>query len=109
MSAPRELVIDAGDLARDAAGRLMEIFRLWGVRRAAASLTRRWVKRLGQHVLAPNFSLGLEFGSTLGWEEKEEAAQKLGERFDALVVDEAQEVERRTAGTRRPSRSSWAS
>jgi hypothetical protein len=38
-----------------------------------------------------------------------EAAQKLGERFDTLVVDEAQEEERRTAGTRRPSRSSSAS
>ncbi|MHB8800279.1 MAG: nuclease-related domain-containing protein [Thermoanaerobaculia bacterium] len=70
VSAPRELVIDAGDLARDAAGRLMEIFRLWGVRRAAAPLTRRWVKRLGQHVLAPHFSLGLALGSALGWEEK---------------------------------------
>ena len=70
VSAPRELVIDAGDLARDAAGRLMEIFRLWGVRRAAAPLTKKWVKRLGQHVLAPHFSLGLALGSALGWEEK---------------------------------------
>jgi DNA helicase IV len=28
------------------------------------------VKRLGQHVLAPHFSLGLALGSALGWEEK---------------------------------------
>ena len=70
VSAPRELVIDAGDLAQDAAGRLVEIFRLWGARRAAAPLTKKWVKRLGQHVLAPHFSLGLALGSALGWEEK---------------------------------------
>jgi hypothetical protein len=70
VSAPRELVIDAADLARDAGGRLVEIFRLWNVRRASPPLTKKWVKKLGQHVLAPHFSLGLALGSALGWEEK---------------------------------------
>ena len=70
VSTPRRLVIDAADLARDAEGRLREVFRLWGEGRAAAALTKKWVKRLGQHVLAPHFSLGLALGSALGWEEK---------------------------------------
>ncbi len=70
VSAPRRLVIDAGDLAGDVEARVEALFRAWGEGRAAEKLTRRWVKRLGQHVLAPHFSLTLTLGSALGWEEK---------------------------------------
>ena len=56
VSAPRELVIDARDLAGDVTGRVEALFRAWGAGRPAAPLTKKWVKRLGQQVLAPHFS-----------------------------------------------------
>lgn len=70
VSAPRELVIDARDLAGNVTARVEALFRAWGKGRPAAPLTKRWVKRLGQQVLAPHFSLTLALGSALGWEEK---------------------------------------
>jgi len=70
VSAPRRLVLDAGDLAGDVEGLVEGLFRTWGEGRAAEKLTRKWVKRLGQNVLAPHFSLTLTLGSALGWEEK---------------------------------------
>ena len=70
VSAPRELVIDARNLAGDVTARVEALFRAWGKGRPAAPLTKRWVKRLGQQVLAPHFSLTLALGSALGWEEK---------------------------------------
>ena len=70
VSAPRTLVLDAGDLAGDVEARVEALFRAWGEGRAAEKLTKKWVKRLGQHVLAPHFSLTLTLGSALGWEEK---------------------------------------
>jgi superfamily I DNA/RNA helicase len=46
------------------------LFRAWGEGRPGEKLTKKWVKRLGQQVLAPHFSLTLALGSALGWEEK---------------------------------------
>jgi hypothetical protein len=63
-------VIDARDLAGDVTARVEALFRAWGKGRPAAPLTKKWVKRLGQQVLAPHFSLTLALGSALGWEEK---------------------------------------
>ncbi len=74
VGAPRELVADAGDLARGVERRVEELFALWARGRsgsgAGAGLTKRWVKKLGQQLLAPRFSLGLTLGTELAWEER---------------------------------------
>lgn len=71
-SAPRELVLDVCALSAGAAAleaRLVAILASFASGHATQPLGRRWVKRIGQHVLAPRFSLGLTLGAALEWEE----------------------------------------
>ena len=73
VSAPPELLIDARGLASGAAAlaeRLAGILASFARGRETRPLGRQWVKRLGQHVLAPRFSLGLTLGAALEWEER---------------------------------------
>ncbi len=156
VSAPRKLVLDAGDLAGDVGARVEALFRAWGEGRAAVPLTKKWIApwaarpraallahadaRVGARVggegkepLAHHLrsacgsweglagrvwagsyhELAKELCERAGvawseppddlsdatrdfWNETSgllllEAAAKLGEKWDALVVDEAQE------------------
>lgn len=71
-SAPRGLLLDARDLSAGAAAleaRLVAVLASFARLHPTQPLGRRWVKRIGQHVLAPRFSLGLTLGAALEWEE----------------------------------------
>lgn len=69
IAAPRELVIDAGDLAGRLEPRIKEIFRFW-TRPGSEPLTKRQIKQLGQQVLAPHFELTLSVNAAIEWEER---------------------------------------
>src|SRR5450759_3643108 len=70
LAASSDLVIDASDLAGDLEARIERLYAYWASGRDAQPLTKRGVKRLGQQVLAPHFSLGLTLAGAIAWEER---------------------------------------
>ncbi len=66
--APRELVIDARDLAGDVTARVEALFRAWGKGRPAAPLTKKWIA--ARSASSRRTSRMLALGSALRWEEK---------------------------------------
>jgi hypothetical protein len=84
ISAPRELVIDAGDLDQRAENAVERLFRTIASGREPEPMTKKLVKQIGQQVIAPHFQL---VSTLLGDIAAEDAALvRLGEE-QAICLD----------------------